>query len=615
MSRSMMAAGHGPPRRGFTRADILVRLALLGIAVVCTVLAMWSLWLAGGICGLLSARGWPASGPQDSPGIAVRLTGHLGDPAQAWPAQARGAVPGPLGVYPLWLLLFVLHLTGLVGAAVRPLRRTVRRRGFARRGDVDRLLSASAVLGRVDVLRPGLTISDHDDADRRAAKVRRRADPLEMGRPLGHDALSGRQLYLPNEYSELGIGVARFAGKTTRYIIPRVVDARGAVISTSTRLDVADVTFELRSTLGPTLIFEPQGELLGVPRLRFSPIDGCDDPVVAMLRAAGFAAGSDIGKLNDGKWFQDQAAAIIRGLLHAAALDGLATMTDVVSWAETPSDSRPERILRAHGMDLWADRLARHRENTGRTRDTIQSVVSGALDAFHDPRVLAACSPPSGQQFKVQQWLAEGGTLYLVGTRDAQALVAPLFAAFVEDIVYRATRAALTTPGGRVEPCLYFIGDEITNVAPIPSLPSLMSVGGGSGIALSVACQNRHQLLERWGKEGGQALADNANAHIMFGGSPDVAALRDVQALAGKAEEVTASAQWGGGRASVQESARREDLIDLADLRTMGDGHALVLVGNLAPVEVRMPAWWQRPDAGELRAAQQTWRRRLAKAA
>jgi hypothetical protein len=597
-----------------TRADILVRLALLGIIAVSLPLLLWSLWLAGGIGGILTHLAWPDVGPGDSVGIAVRLPAHLGDPARAWPAAARADAPPGWMLYPLWLLLFATHLGGAVAGGAVGLRRVVRRQGFASRRDLDRLMTAPAVLGRADVVRPGLSLRDDDPPATRLAKLERRSDPLEVARFLGHDALTGQPLYLANEYSELCEAAARFGNKTTRFVIPRVIDARGAVISTSTRLDVAEVTFERRSELGPTWIFEPQGELPNVPRLRWSPIQGCTGQVVAMLRANGFAAGSEIGAqgVENGKWFQDQAAAIIRALLHAAALDGAATMVDVVSWADNPSITRPELILRHHGV-AWAERLTRHREAAGRTRDTIQSVVAGALDAFNDPRVLAACSPPRDHQFDPQAWQAESGTLYLVGTRDAQALIAPLFAAIIEDLIYQSKRSALTAPGGRIEPTLYFIGDEITNIAPIPSLPSLMSEGGGTGIATSIFCQNSHQLHHRFGDKAGRAIEAAANARITLGGTGDVAALRDVQSLAGQVHEVMAGATWGGGKASVQESAKREHLVDLADLRTLPTGHALVMLGNLSPVEVTLPSWWERPDADILRASQTAFQQRLAK--
>jgi type IV secretion system protein VirD4 len=608
--------GRSVPQRGIPRPDIWVRLMLLGILLVVVPAAMGSLWLAGQLGGLATRHAWPHSTPGDAPAILSRLVGHPGRPAAAWPASARPDLPPTPLLYTAWVLLFAAVVTAVAAVASRWARRLVRRPGFASPADLARVLTAAAVLARVDVIRPGLTITDHDDAATRQAKLRRRRDPLQVARFLGTDTHTGRPLYLANEYSELGEGAARFANKTTRCVIPRVLDARGAVISTSTRLDVAEVTFDIRARTGPTFVFQPQGELPGLATLRWSPIHGCHDMVVAMLRANAFAAASGIGDrgVDNGKWFQDQAAAVIRALLHAAALDENTTMVEVMGWAQNPSLSRPEKILRAHHAGTWADRLAQHREQTGRTRDTIQTVVTGALDVFNDPRVLAACSPPADQQFRPRQWLREHGTVYLVGTRDAQTLIAPLFAAFIEDIIHTAKQAALTAPGGRVEPCLYFIGDEIANIAPIPSLPSLMSEGGGTGIATSVFCQNSHQLQQRWGRDGGQAIEAAANARLVFGASNDAAGLLTVQSLTGQISEVTSGASWGGGRASVSESTRRTNLLDLAEIRTLPTGHALVLVGNLPPVQVRLPAWWQRPDADRLHAARNAFTARLANA-
>ncbi|WP_416903475.1 type IV secretory system conjugative DNA transfer family protein [Micromonospora echinospora] len=612
MASSLMSPGHRLPRRGMARADILARLTLIGITGLLMLAGTITLWLAGQVGGLLTHATWPDSSPTDAPGIAVRFIAEPANPTRAWPAAARNDLPPVPLLYGLWVVLFSASLIGVGVPTVRVARRWVRRRGFAGRRDLDRVVTAAAVLRRVDVLRPGLTIRDTDAPETVTVKARRRADPLEVARPLGRHALTGEPLYLANEYTELLAGAARFANKTSRYIIPRVADARGAVISTSTRLDVASVTYDLRAEVGPTWIFEPQSQVPGVPRLRWSPIDGAEDPDIAALRAKGFAAGAGLkGNVDNGQYFQDQAASIIRGLLHAAALDENATMTDVASWAANPADPRAERILRHHGQTVWADRLAFHRETTGRSRDAIQSVVFGALDAFSNPRILHACSPPRDQQFHPEQWLDESGTLYLVGTRSGQSLIAPLFAAIAEDIIYRTMQRSFLAPGGRVEPCLYLIGDEITNIAPLPSLPALASEGGGAGIALSIACQNTHQLEERWGRDGGQALRDGANARFVMGGTQDVTALKDAQALLGQVQELSSAASWGGGRASVQENTRREHLVDLAELRTLPTGHALVLLGNMPPVEVVQPAWWERPDADRFHTAQEAFTARL----
>src|SRR5437762_14317479 len=95
MSRApLMSPGYRTPQRGFTRADILTRLALLGIIALVIPVGLWSLWLAGKLGGVVTGLRWPDSSPADAPGIAVRLLTHGGDPQRAWPAPARPDIPG-----------------------------------------------------------------------------------------------------------------------------------------------------------------------------------------------------------------------------------------------------------------------------------------------------------------------------------------------------------------------------------------------------------------------------------------------------------------------------------------------------------------------------------------
>jgi hypothetical protein len=56
-------------------------------------------WLVGQLAGLLASGAWPDVPLSELPGILVRLREHPGDPAAAWPAGARGLLPGPLGMY------------------------------------------------------------------------------------------------------------------------------------------------------------------------------------------------------------------------------------------------------------------------------------------------------------------------------------------------------------------------------------------------------------------------------------------------------------------------------------------------------------------------------------
>ena len=78
-----------------------------------------------------------------------------------------------------------------------------------------------------------------------------------------------------------------------------ILDAPGAVVTTSTRPDNITVTHAARRSLGrPVAVFDPQGLAAGVPDgLRWSPVRGCDSPQTAMIRARGLSAGTGNGHI------------------------------------------------------------------------------------------------------------------------------------------------------------------------------------------------------------------------------------------------------------------------------------------------------------------------------
>ena len=68
--------------------------------VIGTVLVVGGLvWLTGQLAGLLTSGSWPEVPLSELPGILARLREHLGDPAAAWPTDARDGLPGPAGMY------------------------------------------------------------------------------------------------------------------------------------------------------------------------------------------------------------------------------------------------------------------------------------------------------------------------------------------------------------------------------------------------------------------------------------------------------------------------------------------------------------------------------------
>ena len=561
-------------------------LIALGIAAV-VVLPSLCCYLAGGL-GALLTHGRFATAPLSVVlTLAIRVARHPGDPALAWPAATRHLVPSAAFVDPLSVVL-LLGLGALVVALVGKTGRRRSRPGFASAGEVRANLSVAAVRRRSPQVRPGLRL--------------RRVEPDELGLCLGQEAGTGKPLWASLEDSFLVLGPPR-SGKGVSLIIPGVLDAPGAAIVTSTRPDVLRHTGPARRE--PVEVFDPQGSSGWPRRLCWSPVAGCEDPLTAILRARGFAAGAGFEKTTtDADFWAASAAAVIRSYLHAAALSGR-SITDVVSWAGRPGDAEPIRILRRHpnAAGGWADDLASQAASDPRTRDGVFSGVRRAFDCFADPRVLSACSPKDGAAFDPDRFLQERGTLYVVGSSGAQLSVAPLITALIEDLAERALGIAARSPHGRLDPPLTMFLDEAANIAPLASLPTLLSAGGGSGICTLVVLQSLAQARARWGQDRADAIWDASTVRVVLGGLGHADDLMRISRLAGEIDEEVGSASRGSGGTTWSTSLRKSTVLPPERIRALEPGRALVLHRRTPPVEAVLEPWWRQPCRARVTAA------------
>ena len=143
-----------------------------------------------------------------------------------------------------------------------------------------------------------------------------------------------------------------------------------------------------------------------------------------------------------------------------------------------------------------------------RTRDSIWQGVSLSLAALADPRVLDAVSPGPEERFDPEEFLRKRGTVYLLATGAGANNSAALVSAFVEDLVEAARRLAARSPRARLDPPLLLALDEIGNLAPLPSLPTLMAEGGGTGITTMPVLQSLAQAREKWSDNAAGAIWD-----------------------------------------------------------------------------------------------------------
>ena len=216
-------------------------------------------------------------------------------------------------------------------------------------------------------------------------------DSADVGYLLGRSR--GKQVWASVEDSILLIGPPR-SGKGLHVVINAILDAPGAVVTTSTRPDNLTATLRARERGrgGPVAVFDPQHLAEGIPAgMRWSPIRGCDDPLTAMIRATGLASatGLSAGGVESGGFWEGKTRTALQALLHAAALDHRHRPScSAGPWTPPPQRKPSPSSPTPHRRDRVADSLGAMIDSDPKTRDSIWQGVALALGALADPRVL-----------------------------------------------------------------------------------------------------------------------------------------------------------------------------------------------------------------------------------
>jgi type IV secretory pathway TraG/TraD family ATPase VirD4 len=471
-------------------------------------------------------------------------------------------------------------VTNLRHQAARDPRRIV---GTAVRADVGPVASRKALLRRGRTLRPSLS----------------RPTAADVGYLLGRS--HGMEIWASVEDSILIVGPPR-SGKGLHLVINAILDAPGAVVTTSTRPDNITATINARRERGPVAVFDPQrlaGELDLPSGLRWSPIRGCEDPLTAMIRAGGLASSTGLssGGVESGGFWEGKTRAALQALLHAAAIEGLTTRA-LFEWSLSPSAAADAVGILASNPSAatgWGDSLESMINSDPRTRDSIWMAVAQALSCLADPRVLDAVNPGPGEAFDPTEFLTNNGTLYLLATGAGAGASWSLVAAFIEDLAEAARHLAAASVGARLDPPLLMALDEIGNLSPLPSLPVLMAEGGGTGITTMPVLQSLSQARHRWSDHAASAIWDASIVKVILGGTSASRDLQELSVLIGERDEQTDSLTVGDyGSRSLQRSTRRVAIMPPERIRTLPFGTGLILLRSAPPIVTTLRRWTNR---------------------
>ncbi|MBX3196398.1 MAG: type IV secretory system conjugative DNA transfer family protein [Microbacteriaceae bacterium] len=448
---------------------------------------------------------------------------------------------------------------------------------------------------------------DLDELGRRGAQ--RTAQRLGVegapGIPLGRSIPGGRPLYALWEYVMIALAGPR-VGKTTSLVIPAVLEAPGAVVTTSNKRDVVDATRDPRAAVGQVWIFDPQGIALEEPTWWWNPLSYVTDDVRAFRLAEHFASSARADGAVQDAYFEPAGRDLLAGMLLAAALQER-PITQVFEWLSEPTNQAPVDVLRSHEYDL----IAADVEGVIMAPEKQRGGVYGTarqMAACLKIRAIARWVTPQGAtgdyrpQLDPHAFVRSTDTLYSLskeGQGSAGALVTALTAAVVEAAEEHATRQ----PGGRLQRPMLVVLDEAANVCRWSTLPDLYSHYGSRGIPIMSVFQSWAQGQVVFGREGMRKLWSASNVKLYLGGIAEADFLRELSELVGDYDKETASVSYSRGQRSTNHQLRRERIMDASELAALPRGRAVMLASGTRAALLETVPWMAGTHALAVRAS------------
>ena len=451
-----------------------------------------------------------------------------------------------------------------------------------------------------------------------------RFDPASIGWRLGRSKVPrGVELFVRYDRTT-GVFGPQGSGKTLDLLTPALLAAPGAALVTLTKLDDLLLTLAVREDgERPVVVLDPFGVAPGVTELVWDPVQGCVDPMVAERRAKAFTAGTVKGAVSGGRaddaarFYAAEAAKVLQAFLHAAALTGR-SIGHVTEWVADPARAGlPEEILRTHphAAPFWDGLLQGALRGDPRTAGNTATTVQQALALYFQPSIRDRCVPGPGRPAtQIEQVIAQGGTIYLLGRDDPYASASPLMTAVAEFVLDTALRMATQSPYGRICPSFLACLDELPSTTPLPTLRTRMANERALGLSFIYAAQTWRQLVICYGEDDARALFGLTNNVVVFGGGKDGLFYKEISDLVGTTRVTRTT--YTSGRAGWGRSTASEDtpILRPEEIRQLPDRHALVIAENARPIIAALDRCVDGRRGAQLLAGQAAARQRVAAA-
>lgn len=425
---------------------------------------------------------------------------------------------------------------------------------------------------------------------------------------LGVSVAGARELWADFESVVLQIWGPR-QGKSSTQVIPAVVDAPGAVLTTSNKPDVIDATREIRAQVGTVWSFDPQQISGDAATWWWNPLSYVTDDAKARTLASLFsAAGRDPSAKRD-PYFDPAGEDLIADLILAAAIGGK-QIVDVYAWLQHGSPSEPLEILRAHRGGIFALNAGSLEEKFNMSPDQKSGVFGTATNMMQSLKLQSIrqwVNPTTGEQrphFDVHAFVRSTDTLYVL-SKEGEGSAAALTTALTVAVAAAAEEYAMQCKGRRLPVPLLMPLDEVANVCPWPDLPKKYSHYGSKGIIPIAFLQSWSQGVGLWGTEGMDMIWSAATVKVVGSGISEEGFLRKVANLVGEYTFDTVSESRGksGTSRSFNKDGGKENIMTVSDLQELPIGRVVVFRAGARSTLARTVPWQNGPRKAEILAS------------
>lgn len=369
---------------------------------------------------------------------------------------------------------------------------------------------------------------------------------------------------------------------------------------------------------GRVHIFDPEGLGAADPltrhNMRWTPLQGCEDPTTAMRRAQTLVGVGGLGQGSNNREWGVSAGGYIQALLYAAAISNL-PISKCYEWSVSPRKAlEAADLIREHTgereMLRWADTIRGLETMDTRQRSSEWFGVRNAFAILADPKVRSTMdfSPRDPRLIDPRRMVEDHDTVYVLSRPKSQAgggVNAGLFAVLLLDTFQEAcqdlalSREASGPNLRKIEPPARFVLDELSNIETWGGLRNAITQGGGNGYQLLVVEQSRDMMVRDYDRETEQTVWNNCN-RIMLGGVTDRDSLEWWGMQIGRHEVTRFESTWNPGQGplgGVTERRGAEETVLPWELSRLPRGWMVVQPVREAPALVHAPhfmerGWW-----------------------